>query len=139
MFTKQKRSFTEHNIQKTTFLKKKKNQKHHNKRKFTKKTKVSKNLDIKIRNYFLKKYYFPTPCMIGCKIAKYCNSGIDISDGFISDLKKIVGTRFGAEIKLNFLPTSRFMKIILKKKRPYFSFWNECFLVCQYNHGRANC
>ena len=53
--------------------------------------------------------------MIGYKIAKYCNSGIDISDGFIGDLKKIVGTRFGAKIKLNSLPTSRFMKIILKK------------------------
>ena len=64
----------------------------------------------------LNKYYFPTPCMIGYKIAKYCNSGIDISDGFIGDLKKIVGTRFGAKIKLNSLPTSRFMKIILKKK-----------------------
>jgi len=79
------------------------------------KNKVSKNIDIKIKNYFLKKYYYPTPCMIGYKIAKYCNSGIDISDGFIGDLKKIVGTRFGAKIKLNSLPTSRFMKIILKK------------------------
>ena len=80
------------------------------------KNKVSKSIDINIKNYFLKKYYYPTPCMIGYKIAKYCNSGIDISDGFIGDLKKIVGTRFGAKIKLNSLPTSRFMKIILKKK-----------------------
>ena len=52
--------------------------------------------------------------MIGYKIAKYCNSGIDISDGFISDLKKMIGTRFGANIKLNSFPTSKFMKIILK-------------------------
>jgi thiamine-monophosphate kinase len=79
------------------------------------KNKISKNLDIKIKNYFLKKYYFPTPCMIGYKIAKYCNSGIDVSDGFICDLKKMIGTRFGAKIQLNSLPTSRFMKIMLKK------------------------
>ena len=78
------------------------------------KNKVSKNIDINIKNYFLKKYYFPIPCMIGYKISKYCNSGIDISDGFITDLKKIIGTRFGAQIKLNSLPTSQFMKIILK-------------------------
>ena len=78
------------------------------------KSKVLKNLDINIKNYFLKKYYFPIPCMIGYKISKYCNSGIDISDGFITDLKKIIGTKFGAQIKLNSLPTSKFMKIILK-------------------------
>ncbi len=74
---------------------------------------ISKNLDKKIKNYFLKQYYFPTPCMAGDKVAKYCNSGIDISDGFITDLNKIIGKRFGAEIKLNSLPTSKFMKIIL--------------------------
>ena len=78
------------------------------------KNKISNNLDNKIKNYFLEKYYFPTPSMIGYNIAKYCNSGIDISDGFISDLKKVIGTRFGAKIKLNSLPTSKFMKIILK-------------------------
>ena len=80
------------------------------------KNKISKNLDIKIKNYFLKKYYYPTPCMIGYKIGKYCNSGIDISDGFIGDLKKILGTKFGVKINLDSLPTSRFMKTILKKK-----------------------
>jgi len=78
------------------------------------KKKLSKNLNNKIKNYFLKKYYFPKPCIIGYKIAKYCNSGIDISDGFISDLKKIIGNRFGAKIKLNSLPTSKFMKLIIK-------------------------
>jgi len=79
------------------------------------KNKISNNLDNKIKNYFLKKYYFPKPCMIGYKIAKYCNSGIDISDGFINDLKKIIGKGFGARIKLNSIPTSKFMKIILNK------------------------
>ena len=52
--------------------------------------------------------------MIGYKIAKYCNSGIDISDGFISDLKKIIGSKFGAKINFNSLPTSKFMQLIVK-------------------------
>ena len=77
------------------------------------KNKITNNLNNKIKNYFLKKYYFPTHSIIGHKIAKYCNSGIDISDGFISDLKKIIGSRFGAKIKLNSLPTSNFMKNML--------------------------
>ena len=67
----------------------------------------------KSRDYFLKKYYYPKPCLIGSKIANHVKSMKDISDGFIGDLNKMLNNQFGAFLDLNKLPTSsKLMKII---------------------------
>ena len=60
-----------------------------------------------IRNYFMKKYFYPEPCMIGPKIYKYALSMKDISDGFVGDLKKMLNNNFGAKIYIDKLPVSR--------------------------------
>ena len=70
--------------------------------------------DKKLRDYFLKKYYYPKPCLIGSKFANHVKSMKDISDGFIGDLNKMLNNQFGAYIDLNKLPTSSKLKNIIK-------------------------
>ncbi len=69
--------------------------------------------DKKSRDYFLKKYYYPKPCLIGSKIANHVKSMKDISDGFIGDLNKMLNNQFGASLDLNKLPTSPKLKKII--------------------------
>ena len=45
--------------------------------------------------------------MIGSKIIKFCNSGIDISDGFLGDLSKLLTNNLGAELLSSKLPFSK--------------------------------
>ena len=68
----------------------------------------------KLRDYFLKKYYYPKPCLIGSKIANHVKSMKDISDGFIGDLNKMLNNQFGAFLDLDKLPTSSKLKKIMK-------------------------
>ena len=74
------------------------------------------NLNKKIHNYFIKKYLFPEPCMLGYKISKYCSSAIDISDGFFGDLNKMLNNQFGAVINTKHLPISASLIKLLNKK-----------------------
>ena len=76
----------------------------------------------KIKKYFVNKYYFPKPCMLGSKISEYVEAMKDISDGFIGDLKKMLNFNYGAKLYLDNLPISTNMKKIivlkyLKKKQ----------------------
>ena len=73
-------------------------------------------LSNKLKDYFIKQYLFPKPCMIGSKIINYTNSCIDISDGFLGDLSKLLGNKFGANIFNSKIPLSFNAKKLIKKK-----------------------
>tara|TARA_Y100001970_G_scaffold44372_1_gene55384 strand:+ start:7664 stop:8650 length:987 start_codon:yes stop_codon:yes gene_type:complete len=72
------------------------------------------NLNNNDKKYFLNKYFFPKPSMLGFHIAKYCSSAIDISDGFFGDLNKMLNGNFGAKIQVKSLPISNKLKKIVK-------------------------
>ncbi len=72
-------------------------------------------INIKTKNYFLKRYFYPKPCMIGPKLSNYVESMKDISDGFISDLKKMLDKKHKAEIDINKIPISKKLEKILKQ------------------------
>ena len=80
------------------------------------KKKISIN-NINIKNFFINSYYYPKPCMLGPKISKYVLSMKDISDGFIGDLKKMLKNNYGANLKLENLPTHAYVKKLLKFKK----------------------
>ena len=63
-------------------------------------------LDKNTKKYFINKYLFPTPCKLGPKLAKYCSSMKDISDGLIGDLNKILNNKAGAIINIKNIPLS---------------------------------
>ena len=71
--------------------------------------------DIKLKKYFVNKYYFPNPCLIGSKISYFTQSAKDISDGLLGDLKKMLNNRYGAFINLNKIPISSKLLILIKK------------------------
>ncbi len=64
--------------------------------------KVSKSL----KNFFLKKYYYPNNFIFGHNLRNHVNSMKDISDGLIGDLKKMLDGKYGAKINLNLIPIS---------------------------------
>ena len=69
--------------------------------------------DTKTKNYFLKKYYFPKPNLIGPNISNYVNSMKDISDGLMGDLQKMLNKKYGAEINLSKIPQSVNLKKLI--------------------------
>ena len=80
-----------------------------------KNTKLNNNFN----NYFIKKYFLPD---LPTKIIKYlntfANSSIDISDGLISDLKKLINKQnFGFQVISDYIPISKNLKIFLKKNK----------------------
>ena len=70
---------------------------------------VNKNLS----QYFINKYLYPSPCVIGSKVAKLSSSIKDISDGLIGDLNKMLNNKLGAKINLNKIPISLKTKNII--------------------------
>ena len=79
-------------------------------------TKKIKIKNKKIKNYFLNKYYYPNPNMLGSKISQLVESIKDISDGFIGDLNKMLANRYGAKININKIPLSINLKKIINQK-----------------------
>ena len=76
-----------------------------------KEIKTSKNLN----NYFIDKYYKPD---LNLKLAKklflFANTSIDISDGLISDLKKLTNKqKFSYKLKLDKIPISKNLKDLI--------------------------
>ena len=69
----------------------------------------------KIENFFLKKYLFPLPNFLGPNISKFCTSAIDISDGFIGDLNKLINSNMCAELNISKIPFSQNVKILIKR------------------------
>ena len=71
-----------------------------------------------MKKYFINKYLFPKPCLIGNKINEIASSAIDISDGFLGDLEKIIFDRkLGAFIEINNIPLSKYLKNLIKNKK----------------------
>ena len=74
------------------------------------------SLNINLKQYFIKKYLYPTPCKLGPMIANYVNSMKDISDGLIGDLTDMLNDKYGALINVNKIPLSVKTKKILNNK-----------------------
>ena len=76
----------------------------------------------KIKKFFLDKYYKPDlPFGFHNDLLKFANSSMDISDGLLSDLKKLIGKKkLGFIINFEHLPISNyFLKLIKQKKILY--------------------
>ena len=75
------------------------------------------NVDNNTKKYFINKYLYPKPCMLGSKIINYSCNCIDISDGFIGDLSKLINNKLGAEIYYSKIPLSKKTKTLLRNKK----------------------
>ena len=71
----------------------------------------------KMNNYFISKYYKPDlPVNIHSYLFKFATSSLDISDGLISDLKKLINEqKFGFDLFINNLPISKNLQFYLTK------------------------
>ena len=74
-------------------------------------------LSTEFKNYFLNKYLSPKPSMFGSKITNIANSCIDISDGFIGDLSKLLIKGIGVELYFSKIPFSFKAKALINKKK----------------------
>ena len=77
------------------------------------------NINKKINNYFINKYYHPELPVKTCKyLNKIANSSIDISDGLFSDLKKLINDQnLGFVISLDKIPISKNLSLYLEKNK----------------------
>ena len=73
----------------------------------------------KINNYFIRKYYQPDiPLVIAKKLKKFANSSIDISDGLIADLEKMLNNqKFTYEIREDSIPISKYLSKLIKDNK----------------------
>lgn len=74
-------------------------------------------LEKKNRNYFINKYYQPNiPITLAKKLLKFANSSIDISDGLITDLEKMINKQnYSYQINEDKIPISKSLSRFLKK------------------------
>ena len=74
-------------------------------------------IDSKLKKYFINQFYSPNlPLKIYKQMHKFANTSMDISDGLISDMKKLINTQnLSFEIDINKIPVSKKLKIYLKK------------------------
>ena len=84
--------------------------------------KVLKNkikLVKKDRNYFEKKYFFPEiNIMLAKKLFLFANCSIDVSDGLIDDLEKLINKQsLSYKLNLNNIPISKNLEKIIKTKK----------------------
>ena len=75
------------------------------------------NVNSKLKKYFFKQYYCPhLPFNIHSSIKKIANTSMDISDGLISDMSKLINKqKLSFEIDINKIPISNMLKSYLKK------------------------
>ncbi len=80
-----------------------------------KKIKVQK----KLNNYFIKKYYQPeVQLKLAKKLLNFANTSIDISDGLINDLNKMINNqKLSFSINENKIPVSNTLLKIIKQKK----------------------
>ena len=80
---------------------------------------IKNNIKInsKLKKYFVNQFYCPNlPFKIHKVINKFANTSMDISDGLISDMKKLINNQnLSFEIDINKIPISNNLKIYLKK------------------------
>ena len=74
-------------------------------------------LEKKNKNYFINKYYQPNiPITLAKKLLKFANSSIDISDGLITDLEKMINKQnYSYQINEDKIPISKSLSRFLKK------------------------
>ena len=82
--------------------------------------KIIKNnikIDSKLKNYFINQFYCPNlPYKIYKKMHKFANTSMDISDGIISDMNKLINKqKLSFEIDINKIPVSKNLDMYLKK------------------------
>jgi len=82
--------------------------------------KVIKNnikINSKLKKYFINQFYCPNlPFKIYKQIHKFANTSMDISDGLISDMNKLINRQnLSFEININKIPISKKLEIYLKK------------------------
>ena len=82
--------------------------------------KIIKNnvkIDSKLKNYFTNQFYCPNlPYKICNQLNKFANTSMDISDGLISDLSKLINKqKLSFIIYANEIPISKNLEIYLKK------------------------
>ncbi len=75
------------------------------------------NINSKLKSYFISQFYSPNlPYKIYKQINKYANTSMDISDGLISDMRKLISKqRLSFEIDVNKIPVSKNLEVYLKK------------------------
>ena len=73
----------------------------------------------KIKNYFVNKYYHPNIQINFTKsLFRYANTSIDISDGLITDLEKMINKQnFSYELYIDKVPISKSLLNMIKLKR----------------------
>ena len=93
--------------------------------------KVIKNnikINSRLKKYFINQYYCPKlPYKIYKQIHKFASTSMDISDGLLSDMSKLVNKqKLSFEINLNKIPISKNLDFYLKKynKKKYHYLFN---------------
>ena len=82
--------------------------------------KVIKNnikINSKLKKYFVNQFYCPNlPYKIYKEIHKFANTSIDVSDGLIADMNKLINMqKLSFEINVNKIPISKNLEFYLKK------------------------
>ena len=82
--------------------------------------KIIKNnikINSKLKKYFVNQFYCPNlPYKICKQIHKFANTSMDISDGLISDMNKLINKqKLSFEINVNKIPISKNLEFYLKK------------------------
>tara|TARA_B100001250_G_scaffold25667_1_gene21236 strand:+ start:130 stop:1089 length:960 start_codon:yes stop_codon:yes gene_type:complete len=74
-------------------------------------------INSKLKNYFITKFYCPNlPYKIYKFLHKFANTSMDISDGLISDMIKLINKqKLSFEIDVNKIPISKNLEIYLEK------------------------
>ena len=74
-------------------------------------------INSKLKKYFVNKFYCPNlPYKIYKKIHKFANTSMDISDGLIIDIRKLINKqKLSFEINVNKIPISKNLELYLKK------------------------
>ena len=91
---------------------------------------LKKNINTSkmLKNYFKKKYYQPNLCIeLTKKILSFANTSIDISDGLITDLEKLINKqKLSYRLSLNSIPISvNLTKLLFTKKLNKVSFISQ--------------
>ncbi len=74
-------------------------------------------INFKLKKYFISKFYCPNlPYNIYKHMHKFANTSIDISDGLVSDMHKLINDQFlSFEINVNKIPISKNLEVYIKK------------------------